>query len=103
MSYALALGADRPAPAGIMAFSGFIPTVSGWEPHLEDRSALRVFAAHGRADPVIDVTFAHRAQAQLRAGGLSVDYHELDAGHEIPAPLIAPAASWLSSTVPDRS
>ncbi len=29
MSYALALGADRPRPAGILAFAGFIPTVDG--------------------------------------------------------------------------
>ena len=32
MSYALGLGADRPPPAGILAFSGFIPTVDGWAP-----------------------------------------------------------------------
>src|SRR3954451_1437644 len=32
MSYALGLGADRPAPAGILAFSGFVPVVEGWEP-----------------------------------------------------------------------
>ena len=32
MSYALALSAERPAPAGILAFSGFIPTVDGWQP-----------------------------------------------------------------------
>ena len=31
MSYSLGLGPDRPAPAGIMAFSGFIPTVEGWD------------------------------------------------------------------------
>ena len=34
MSYALGLGPDRPAPAGILAFSGFVPTVDGWEPDL---------------------------------------------------------------------
>src|SRR5262249_43250911 len=34
MSYALGLGPDRPAPAGILAFSGFIPTVEGWEPDI---------------------------------------------------------------------
>ena len=39
MSYSLGLGADRPAPAGILAFSGFIPVVEGWEPSLEDRAA----------------------------------------------------------------
>ncbi len=32
MSYALGLGEDRPAPKGILALSGFIPTVEGWEP-----------------------------------------------------------------------
>src|SRR5437763_973396 len=37
MSYALGLSADRPAPAGILAFSGFVPTVEGWEPSLDDR------------------------------------------------------------------
>ena len=30
MSYAMALGADRPPVAGILAFSGFIPVVDGW-------------------------------------------------------------------------
>src|ERR1700679_2624892 len=48
MSYALGLDAGRPAPAGILAFSSFIPTVPGWDPSLADRSALRVFIAHGR-------------------------------------------------------
>ena len=37
MSYSLGLGADRPAPAGILAFSGFIPIVEGWEPSLAGR------------------------------------------------------------------
>ena len=30
MSYATGLSAERPAPAGILAFSGFVPTVEGW-------------------------------------------------------------------------
>ena len=37
MSYALGLGADRPAPAGILAFSGFVPIVDGWQPDLASR------------------------------------------------------------------
>ena len=32
MSYALGLSAERPPPAGILAFSGFVPTVEAWEP-----------------------------------------------------------------------
>ena len=70
MSYALGLSADRPAPAGILAFSGFIPTVSGWEPSLADRAELRAFIAHGRLDPVIGVEFGRRpAEAAHRRPG----------------------------------
>src|ERR1700746_3609359 len=36
MSYATALSAERPSVAGILAFSGFVPTVDGWEPSLGD-------------------------------------------------------------------
>src|SRR5207244_9866399 len=85
MSYALGLGATRPAPAGVLAFSGFIPTVEGWEPSLAERSAVRVFIAHGRGDPVIEVSFARRARVLLEQGGLAVSYHEVEAAHQIAA------------------
>src|SRR6476660_9288427 len=61
MSYATALSAERPAVAGILAFSGFVPTVEGWEPALADRTATRAFVSHGRNDPVIGIDFARRA------------------------------------------
>src|SRR3954451_23907559 len=51
MSYALGLAGERPTPAGILAFSGFIPTVEGWQPDLASRPHLPVFIAHGRRDP----------------------------------------------------
>src|SRR3954470_8995052 len=76
MSYALGFGGDRPSPAGILAFSGFIPTVEGWSPDLAGRQALCAFIAHGRHDPIMDVDFARRAAALLEAGGLPVEYHE---------------------------
>src|SRR2546421_6617207 len=60
MSYSLGLGPDRPAPAGILAFSGFVPVVDGWEPQLAHREPVRAFIAHGRNDPVMAVDFARR-------------------------------------------
>jgi phospholipase/carboxylesterase len=99
MSYALALGADRPAPAGILAFSGFIPTVDGWAPHLQDRAAVRAFIAHGNSDPVISVDFARDARKQLQAGGLEVDYREFPGGHTIDPADVPAAQIWLSKTV----
>jgi phospholipase/carboxylesterase len=101
MSYALALGADRPAPAGILAFSGFIPTVDGWQPDLADRSAVRAFIAHGSNDPVISVDFARSARDRLVAAGLDVDYREFPGGHEIDPAHIPVAAEWLRTTTPD--
>jgi phospholipase/carboxylesterase len=99
MSYALGLGADRPAPAGILAFSGFIPTVEGWQPDLAGRQAVRVFIAHGRNDPVIDVGFARRARELLDDAGLPVSYHESDAGHQIHPAHIRAAAAWLEEAL----
>jgi phospholipase/carboxylesterase len=99
MSYALGLGRDRPAPAGILAFSGFIPSVETWEPAFKGREHNRAFVAHGRNDPVIDISFARAARETLEAGGLEVEYHESDVGHYIDPAHIRAAASWLSSTV----
>jgi phospholipase/carboxylesterase len=99
MSYALGLGGDRPAPAGVLAFSGFVPTVAGWRPSLEDRRQLQAYVAHGRNDPVIDVSFARRARDALAQAGLAVEYHESDAGHFIDSGDIPSAAGWLRRTI----
>jgi phospholipase/carboxylesterase len=99
MSYAMGLSGDRPAPLGILAFSGFIPTVEGWEPSLEDRRQLRVFIAHGRRDPVIDVAFARQARDLLVAAGLDVDYHEHDGGHHIDPRQLDKAPRWLDDVL----
>jgi phospholipase/carboxylesterase len=100
MSYALGLAGERPAAAGILAFSGFIPSVEGWHPQLADRKELRVFIAHGRQDPIMDVAFARRARELLEAGGLRVDYHESDAAHHIDPAHIPLAVNWLSAVLP---
>jgi phospholipase/carboxylesterase len=96
MSYALGLAGDRPKLAGILGFSGFIPTVDGWHADLGSRSELPVFIAHGRRDPVIDVQFARQARERLEAGGLPVEYHESDAAHQIDPAHIPAAVQWLS-------
>ena len=100
MSYALGLGPDRPAPAGVLAFSGFIPTVDGWTPSLPDRVDTRVFIAHGRHDPVIDVGFAHRAKELIEVAGLPLEYHESDAAHHIDPAHVPAAVEWVRATLP---
>jgi phospholipase/carboxylesterase len=104
MSYALGLAGERPTPAGILAFSGFIPTVESWQPDLDSRPSLPVFIAHGRQDPIMDVEFARRAHELLETAGLPVSYHESDAGHHIDPSQIPSAIQWLTAaTGQDRS
>jgi phospholipase/carboxylesterase len=104
MSYALGLGPDRPAPAGILAFSGFVPTVDVWTPDVAGRAeaGTRAFVAHGRADQVMDVGFARQARSLLEAGGMDVEYHESGAAHHIDPAHVAPAQAWLDATLSSR-
>jgi phospholipase/carboxylesterase len=99
MSYAMGLGADRPAVAGILAFSGFVPTVEGWEPSFADRADTRAFVSHGRNDPVIGVEFAERAQELFRDGGLDLTYRESDLGHQIDPAHLREASAWIAEVL----
>ncbi len=95
MSYSLGLGPGRPKPAGILAFSGFIPVVDGWQPELAGREDVRAFIAHGRNDPIMGIDFARSARDLLTAGGLDVTYHESDAAHHIDPAHVPAAVAWL--------
>ena len=82
MSYALGLGRGRPRPQALLALSGFIPTVDGWE--LDTDAQLPPIAiAHGEYDQVIPVEFAREARATLEAAGADVVYRESPIEHWI--------------------
>jgi phospholipase/carboxylesterase len=99
MSFAMGLSGERPTPAGILAFSGFVPTVEGWEPSFADRADTRVLVSHGRNDPVIGIEFAHRARELVEAGGLDLTYRESELGHQIDPAHLRYAATWLGETL----
>ena len=99
MSYSLGLAGERPAPAGILAFSGFVPMVEGWVAKVDDRQSTRAFIAHGRSDPIMAVDFARQARTLLEEGGLEVEYHESDAGHHIDPAHVPAAVGWLATTL----
>ena len=99
MSYAAGIGAGTPAPAGILALSGFIPTVPQWTAGLADRPEMRVFIAHGTRDGVINVDFARRARAQLQAGGIEPEYREFEGGHHIDPRQLPAMADWIADAL----
>ena len=99
MSYATGLGAGRPSPAGILAMSGFIPTVEGWEPELEARRDLPVLITHGARDPVISVEFARAARGMLLDAGLDVEYREHGGAHHLDRDGVRLMQSWVDARV----
>lgn len=99
MSFTMGLSAERPAPAGILAFSGFVPTVESWELSFADRTGTRVLISHGRNDPVIGIEFAHKARELVEAGGLDLTYRESELGHQIDPAHLRDATAWLGETL----
>jgi phospholipase/carboxylesterase len=99
MSLSVGLGKGRPRPAAILAFSGFMPVVDGWE--LETGLPFPPLAlAHGTYDPVIPVEFAHRSLAQLEAAGAEVFYRESPMEHAIDPRFVGDLVPWLKASVP---
>jgi phospholipase/carboxylesterase len=56
---------------------------------------MPVFIAHGRRDPVMEVSFARSARELLEGAGFEVEYHESDAGHHIDPAHIPAAIEWV--------
>ena len=99
MSYALGLGAERPRPAGIMALSGFLPRVEGFELDLGKAAGLPVAIGHGTHDPVISAEFGREARDRLTAAGARVTYRESPMPHTIDPSFLHELPGWLRETV----
>jgi phospholipase/carboxylesterase len=98
MTYALGLAADRPRPAGLIALSGFVPTVPGFELDVT-RPLPRALIAHGTLDPVISVEWSRAAREGLTAAGADVGYHESPLGHTIDPEIIPALRGFVSHAI----
>jgi phospholipase/carboxylesterase len=103
MAYSLAFGARRPRPAGVIAMSGFIPRVDGFDIDLGSRTGLPVAISHGTLDPIIGVQFGRAARDRLRESGLDVRYVEEPVAHTIGPGALAQARALVADAVPGRS
>jgi phospholipase/carboxylesterase len=95
MTYALGLGAGRPRPAALVALSGFVPTVPGFE--LDLAQPLPPLAiGHGTLDPVISAEWGRRASSALTDAGAEVLHRESPGlGHSIDPRFLAELPVWL--------
>ena len=98
MSYALALAEGRPSPAGLLAMSGFMPEVEGFELDLR-RPGLPIAVAHGTLDPIIGVEFARAARQRLEAAGNRILYRESPVGHGIDPAIVPDLRAWLRAAI----
>ena len=96
MSYSLGLAAGRPRPAAILAMSGFVPRVEGFDLDLAGRAGLPVPVSHGSLDPLIGVAFGRDARERLTDAGLEVAYREDPVGHTISPGALAQAKTVLN-------
>ena len=98
MTHALGLDAGRPRLAGLIALSGFIPQVEGFE--LGDVTGLPVAIGHGIYDPVISVEFGREARDRLIQAGADVTYRESPMPHTIDPAFLGDLRGWVSARVP---
>lgn len=99
MSYALGLAASRQKPSAILAMSGFIPRVEGFELDLASRAGLPVSISHGTTDPIIGAQWGRDARDRLTEAGLAVRYHEDPVDHTITPQAIAQAREVLEAAL----
>jgi phospholipase/carboxylesterase len=102
MSYALGLGAGRPAPAALLPLSGFIPSVEGLAIDLAARDGFPVAIGHGTLDPIIDVEFGRDARDRLVAAGADVTYREAAMGHSVDPEFLAELRPWVAQVTGQR-
>jgi phospholipase/carboxylesterase len=99
MSYAVGLGLGRPAPAGILALSGFMPTVEGFELDLEGRGGYPVAIGHGTLDQIIGVEWGRDARDRLTAAHADVLYRESPVPHTLDPRELPTWTEWLRARI----
>jgi phospholipase/carboxylesterase len=102
MTYALGLGAGRPRPAALIALSGFVPTVEGWQADLSS-PLPPVAIGHGTFDPVIGVEWGRRARDLLTEAGAQVLYRESPMPHAIDPGFLDELQKFVARAVPART
>jgi phospholipase/carboxylesterase len=100
MTYAFGLSSARPRPPGLIALSGFIPTVAGYGLQLSDLGDLPVAIGHGTLDPVIGVEWGRVARDRLEGAGASVLYRESPMVHTIDPSFLQELVPWLEDRTP---
>jgi phospholipase/carboxylesterase len=99
MAYALGLGEGRPQPAGLVALSGFIPTVEGFALDLGGLDGYPVAIGHGSLDPVIEASFGRSARDRLEEAGADVLFRESPVAHTLDPDFLPELAAFVGRVI----
>lgn len=86
----LEIGIQLPL-AGICSLSGYLQ----FQPQPSTAKIPPILIIHGRQDSIVPVTMAHQAREKLTEIGAQVEYHEFNAGHEIPPQVLPILQSFI--------
>lgn len=100
MTWSLALGPDRPRPAGVIAISGFLPQVEGFPLEPSRLVGVPTAIAHGALDPVIPASFGRAARDALVAAGAEPVWLESQVPHMIDHAWIEPMRQVVRAAIP---
>ena len=99
MSWALGLGTGRPRPAAIIALSGFMPEVEGFELDLAGLDGYPIAVAHGSLDPIIPVEFGRAAAERARDAGADLLWRETPVPHTIDPRVLPDLQAFVASSL----
>jgi phospholipase/carboxylesterase len=100
MSWAMALGPERPRPAGVLALSGFLPRVPGFPLDPARLRGLPVAIAHGALDPVIPARFGAEAAEAMEAAGAALVRLETPVPHTVDPAWLPALRDVVAAAVP---
>jgi len=102
MALSIAFGDGRPAAAGVLAMSGFLPTVRGWRLDPRGHRQVPVWISHGSFDNMIPVGFGRRSRDVLEQAGVEVTYRETRVLHSIDPELLPEMRQWMRYALTDE-
>jgi phospholipase/carboxylesterase len=95
MTYTLGLGEGRPRPAGLIALSGFMPTVEGFTLDLDGLGGYPIAIGHGTFDPVIEAQYGRDARERLEEAGADVLFRESPVQHTVDPDFLPELAGFV--------
>jgi len=86
---------------GVMALSTYLALEHSLKTEkTEANQNIPIFLAHGDADPVIDIKWAHQTHSHLIREKYSIDWHEYNGmPHSVSAQEIADISNWLTKVL----